>query len=120
MYAVIPGESNTFDIVCDSLGEQELILVSTPNISLENITEVYSKDMERAEKLLSNQHWFAHDAAVAYIKLYWMIVFNKKRPSIIPNYIIPNEYEVLFQLTQNSGLSIALERNARSFLKSGH
>ncbi len=118
LYAIIPGEVNTFDIICNSLRDQQLILVATPDISLNEIIKIYKNDKENAEKLLSNYPWFAHDAAVGYIKLYWMSVFNKKRPSIIPTCIIPNEYEVLYQLAQSSGISIALEVNASPFIDS--
>ncbi len=38
---------------------------------------------------------------------------------MIPNYVIPNEYETLFQLSQGSGLSVALEVNAAPFIKAG-
>ena len=72
---------------------------------------------KKAEQILTRQKWFAHDAAAGYIKLFWLHRFNKKRPAIVPNYVIPNEFESLFQLTKSSGLSVALDSTALPFLK---
>ena len=54
-----------------------------------------------------------------FIKIYWLNIFDKKRPSIVPNYIIPNEYEVLFQQSLGSGLSVAFDNNVEPFVKNG-
>ncbi|UTW66189.1 LysR family transcriptional regulator [bacterium SCSIO 12643] len=119
LYAIIPDEINTFDIICRPLKRQNLILVGTPDINLERIKDTMKKHPDQAEKMLLQQKWYAHDPAVGYIKLFWIDTFNRKRPAIIPNYIIPNEYELLFQQSQGSGLSIALEQNAAPFISEG-
>lgn len=119
LYAVIPDQTNTFDIICHPVFEQELIIVGTPDIDMSGLNKLYKKDMDSAEQLLTNQKWYAHDAASGYIKFYWVSMFNKKRPAIIPNFIIPNEYETLFQLSNGSGLSVALDTIAKPFLKKG-
>ncbi|MFK7810534.1 MAG: LysR family transcriptional regulator [Saprospiraceae bacterium] len=119
LYAMIPDEVNTFDIICQPLYKQPLILVHTPDIDLSGFNKLYKSDLRKAEQLLTNQIWYAHNTASSYIKLLWITAFNKKRPAVIPNYVIPNEYEVLFQLSRGSGLSVALEQNAAPFLKDG-
>lgn len=119
LYAVVPEEIDTFDLICDVLYAHRLILVATPDIKLEELNKTYKDDIHKAERLLTNQIWYAHDAASSYIKLYWLNIFNKKRPAIVPNYVIPNEYETLFQLSKGSGLSIAIENNAAPFIKKG-
>ncbi len=119
LYAIIPGETNTFDLINDVISDQQLVLVSTPDIDLTEVKQLYKKDIYQAEKLLSKQKWFAHDSGIGYVKVFWIEIFNKKRPAIIPNYVIPNEYDVLDQMSKTSGVSIALKVNAQSFLDSG-
>lgn len=120
LYALVPEEVNTFDIICQPLYDQKLIMVASPSIEMTAFPNLYRKDKLEAEKFLNNQKWYAHDSASGYIKLYWITKFDKKRPAIIPNYVIPNEYEVLFQQAQGKGLSIALDSNAIPFLEKGH
>ena len=119
LYAIVPDEINSFDIVGHSLQRQNLILVGTPDLELNGLKKLWKTERDQAEKLLMQQKWYAHDSASGYIKLFWMVIFNRKRPAIVPNYIIPNEYEVLFQLAQGSGLSVAIEQNATPFIQEG-
>lgn len=95
------------------------MLLGTPDLNLHGMDKLLKSNREEAERTLIKQKWYAHDSASGYIKLFWISVFDRKRPSIIPNYIIPNEYEVLFQLSQGSGLSIALAQNAAPFIAEG-
>ncbi len=117
LYGIIPGEADTFDINYNILFKQKLVLVQTPGLLDPSIAELYRSDSEGTQQLLTNQKWFAHDAAAGYIKLFWLHRFNKKRPSIVPNYVIPNEYETLFQLSESKGLTVALDSTVTPFLK---
>lgn len=120
LYAIIPEEINTFDTVCYPLEEQELVLVSSVDLNLKNLNTLINKSPSEAQKQLGLYKWYAHDAASGYIKLFWLNIFDKKRPNIIPNYIIPNEFEVLYQLANGEkGFSVALKTVARSFVKDG-
>jgi DNA-binding transcriptional LysR family regulator len=119
LYAIVPDEINSFDIIGHPLKRQELILVGTPGLELQGIRKLWETDKNQAEKTLIEQKWYAHDSASSYIKLFWISAFNRKRPAIVPNYVIPNEYEVLFQLSQGSGLSVALAQNAAPFIANG-
>lgn len=117
LYAIVPDDVNTFDIDCHPMNEQKLVLLASPNLELGNFAALYKSDKNEAEKRLTNQQWFAHDSASGYIKLYWISMFDKKRPAIIPNFVIPNEYEVLFQQSNGTGLSVALESTSLPFIK---
>ncbi len=119
LYAIIPDEINTFDALCYPLLHQRLVLVATPDIDMSEIEAAYKRNKTKAEQLLSEHRWYAHDTASSYIKMYWLDVFNKKRPAIVPNYVIPNEYEVLFQQSKGSGLSIAVANHVVPFIKEG-
>lgn len=117
LYGIIPGETDTFDINFDHLFDQKLVLVQTPGLLPPDLNRVFVSNSQKAEQILSRQQWFAHDAAAGYIKLFWLHRFHKKRPTIVPNYVIPNEYESLFQLSKSVGLSVALDSTAAPFIK---
>ena len=117
LYAVIPDKINTFDTLCHKIREQKILLVGTPDIDLTEFKKLYITDRRLSEEWLSKQTWYAHDNNSNFIKMYWLTVFDKKRPSIVPNYIIPNEYEVLFQQSHGSGLSVAFNTTLEPFLK---
>lgn len=119
LYAIVPGETNTFDLICDPLFNQHLVLVATNDIELGDLKNLIDTDSEKAERLLTNQIWYAHDTVSSFIKLFWITVFNKKRPSIVPNYVVPNEFEILQQMSKGSGLSIALKQTAHIFEQQG-
>lgn len=119
MYAVIPDKINTFDTICNKIREQKVLLVGTPDVDFAEFENLYKKGLSLAEPWLKQHTWYAHDNNSNFIKIYWLTVFNKKRPSIIPNYIVPNEYEVLFQQSAGSGLSVAFNTTVAPFLKSG-
>ncbi len=119
LYAIVPNSVNRFDLLCYPLHKQKMVLVGTPDIDFKEFGNLFAEDTLKAEKWLGKHNWYAHNSASSFIKLYWLNVFDKKRPNIIPNYVIPNEYEVLFQLSQGSGLSVALNTNAAPFIKDG-
>ncbi len=119
LYAIVPGEVNTFDIISHHMEDQNLVLVHTPDIDLSGINQMLKQNPIEAENILVKQTWYAHDTSSSYIKLFWMALFNKKRPAIIPNYVIPNETEVLNQLVKGSGLSVALETNVKAYINNG-
>lgn len=120
LYAIVPDVINTFDTLCYPIEEQELILVSSNDIDIPDLKQLIAESPTKAQKELSKYKWFAHDAASSYIKLFWIHIFNKKRPNIIPNYIVPNEFEVVNQLAnEGSGFTIALASIARPFIKQG-
>jgi hypothetical protein len=68
------------------------------------------------ENWLNDQKWFSHDSGIPHIKLFWLHVFNKKRPSMIPNYIIPSEYEMMELLSKNTGIAVVWNVNAKDFI----
>lgn len=116
LYALVPDELNTFDTLSFPLKSQKMILAGTPDIDFSVLKNLYKRSHQEAQNWLADHQWYAHDNNSNFIKFYWLNVFNKKRPAIVPNYIIPNEYEVLFQQTLGSGLSIAFDNNVEPFL----
>ncbi|MEO9967941.1 MAG: LysR family transcriptional regulator [Reichenbachiella sp.] len=119
LYAIVPGELNTFDTFSHHLTHQKIVLVGTPDVDFNPLKKLYQKNKEAAQHWLAEHKWYAHDNNSNFIKIFWLNVFDKKRPAIVPNYIVPNEYEVLFQQTLGSGLSVAFDSTVEPFAKAG-
>ncbi|MTI30736.1 LysR family transcriptional regulator [Xanthovirga aplysinae] len=115
--AIITQEITHFDVTCHVLQEQHFVLAGTPDIDFIALQRLFKEDKVKAEKWLSPQVWFSHDMRGSFIKKYWLITFDKKRPSFIPNYVIPNEFEVLKQQAKASGLSVTLDSTLKPFLE---
>jgi len=77
---------------------------------------IKNKDFTGIENWLNDQKWFSHDSGIPHVKLFCLHVFNIKRPSMIPNYIIPSEYEILELLSKNTGIAVVWNVNAMGFL----
>jgi len=79
--------------------------------------EIKNKNYTNSENWLNQQKWYSFDARIPHVKLFWLHVFDKKRPSMISNYIIPSESEMLSTLAENSGISVVWDINAKQYLK---
>jgi hypothetical protein len=117
-FAIVTKKFDTFDTVQKKLGEIQQVVVASNNVDASNLkTKGKNIDYEGVENWFNQQKWFNHDAGIPHIKLFWLHVFNKKRPSIIPNYIIPSEYEMLDVLSKNTGVAVSWDINAKSFIQ---
>ena len=118
-YAVVPEQIDRFDAFCYPIMPQNVVLVGTNDIDFSQLKDIYKTDKPAAEKWLKSFKWFSHDHNSSFIKYYWLKMFDKKRPGIVPNYVVPNEHEVLFQQSRNSGLSVAFDSVVKTFVKEG-
>ena len=116
-FAIVTAKYDTFDTVQKKLGEMRQIIVGSPNVdAIELSHHIKSDNYDAVEDWLNEQKWFSHDSGIPHVKLFWLHVFNKKRPSMVPNYIIPSEYEMLEVLTKNEGIGISWDINAKHFI----
>jgi DNA-binding transcriptional LysR family regulator len=116
-FAVVTKQYDTFDTVQKKVGEIKQIIVGSSNIdALELKKNIRNKDFVAIEHWLNEQKWFSHNAQIPHIKLFWLHVFNKKRPSMIPNYIIPSEYEMLEIISKSKGIGVVWNVNAKNFI----
>lgn len=116
-FAVVTKKYDTFDTVQDKLGEIKQIIIGSPNIDVSEVkSKIKVKDFTEVEHWLNKQKWYSHDSGIPHIKLFWLYVFNKKRPSMIPNYIVPSEYEMMEALSKNTGVSVVWNCNAKAFI----
>ena len=117
-FAIVTKQYDTFDTIHKKIGQIKLILVGATTIDTSVFKEeIKIKNLTVIENWLKQQKWYSYDARIPHIKLFWMYVFNKKRPSIVANYIIPSEYEMLQILAKNKGVAIVWDCNAQNLLK---
>ena len=114
-FAIVTKQYDTFDTLQQQLGEIKQVVVATPDIDLQIVKEnITANDLVAIEHWMNDQKWYSHDSGIPHIKLFWLHVFNKKRPAIIANYIIPSENEMIAILAQNTGISVVWDCNVAS------
>jgi DNA-binding transcriptional LysR family regulator len=117
-FAIVTKKFDTFDTIQKKVGEIKQVIVGSTNIDLSIIKpKIKTRELETIENWLNEQKWYSHDAGIPHIKLFWLHVFAKKRPSMIANYIIPSEYEMLEILSKNTGVSIVWDINAKNLIQ---
>lgn len=117
-FAIVNKKFDTFDTIQKKAGEIKQIVVGSTDIDISTIKQnIKTKDFKTIENWLNEQKWYSHDAGIPHIKLFWLHVFAKKRPSIIANYIIPSEYEMLEILSKNSGVAVTWNINAKNLIQ---
>ena len=115
--AIVTQQYDTFDTIQKKLGEIKQIIVGSATIDTSDLqSNIKSNNLTAIENWLNDQKWFSHDARIPHIKLFWLHVFNKKRPSMVPNYIIPSEYEMLEIMSKNTGIAVTWDCNAKGFI----
>ncbi|WP_035669209.1 LysR family transcriptional regulator [Flavobacterium sp. 83] len=116
-FAIVTKKFDTFDTIQKKVGEIKQVIVGSNNIDDSELkSNIKIKDFTALEHWLNDQKWFSHNAQIPHIKLFWLHVFNKKRPSMVPNYIIPSEYEMLEILSRNTGIGVVWDINAKHFI----
>lgn len=117
-FAVVTKRFDTFDTIYEIIGKIKLVVVGSTNLDVTDFRQKLKSDNAvEIEQWLNDQKWYSHDARIPHVKLFWLHAFNKKRPAIVPNYIIPSESEMLEMLSRNSGISITWNCNSRKYIK---
>lgn len=117
-FAITTKRFDTFDTTYEIVGKIKLIMVAPTSLDITDFRQVLKSDnFTEIEKWLNAQKWYSHDARIPHIKVFWLHAFNKKRPSLVPNYIIPSESEMLEMLSRNYGVAITWNCNARKYIK---
>ena len=117
-FAVVTKKFDTFDTIYEIIGKIKLVVVGSTNLDITDFRQKLKSDnATEIEQWLNDQKWYSHDARIPHVKLFWLHAFNKKRPAIVPNYIIPSESEMLEMLSRNTGIAITWNCNSRKYIK---
>lgn len=120
-FAIVTQQFDTFDTISSKVGVIKQIIVGSRTVEQKGFKALLkTNDHETIEQWLNEQVWFTHDAGIPHVKLFWLHVFDKKRPAIIPNYIIPSEFEMLSTVANSTGVALTWNCNAKSFLDSAN
>lgn len=120
-FAIVTQQFDTFDTISSKVGVIKQIIVGSKTVDQKDFKVLLkTNDHETIEQWLNEQVWFTHDAGIPHVKLFWLHVFDKKRPAIIPNYIIPSEFEMLSTVANSTGVALTWNCNAKSFLDSAN
>jgi DNA-binding transcriptional LysR family regulator len=116
--AIVTKKFDTFDTIQKKVGHIKQVIVGSLDIDLSIVkSNIKTKNYVAVENWLNDQKWYSHDAGIPHIKLFWLHVFAKKRPSIVANYIIPSEYEMLEILSKNNGVAVTWNSNAKNLIQ---
>ena len=117
-FAIVTKQYDTFDTIQKTVGKIKQVIIGSNTIDASSLKlNIKNKDFNATESWLNEQKWFSHDAGIPHVKLFWLHVFNKKRPSMVPNYIIPSEHEMIEILSRNAGVAVVWDINVRDFLE---
>ena len=120
-FAIVTKKFETFDTIQKELGTIKQLIVASPDLDLNLCKkEIEAGNFSIVEQWLNQQKWYNYDARIPHVKLFWLHVFDKKRPTLISNYIIPSENELLTVLSRNTGLAIVWDINAKDFIEKGN
>ena len=115
-FAIVTKKYDTFDTIQKKIGNIKQVIVSSMDIDVSGI-KAKLKDLAVMEHWLNEQRWFNFNAEIPHVKLFWLHVFNKKRPTLMSSYIIPSEYEMLEILSRNSGVALSWNINTKHFIQ---
>lgn len=120
-FAIVTKKFETFDTIQKELGTIKQVIVASSDLDLNLCkNEIEAGNISIVEQWLNQQKWYNYDARIPHVKLFWLHVFDKKRPTLISNYIIPSENELLTALSRNTGLAIVWNINAKAFINEGN
>ncbi|MBE0390619.1 LysR family transcriptional regulator [Flavobacterium sp. PL002] len=116
-FAITTQQYDTFDTVLSKVGQIKQVIVGSAAIDASEVkAKIKKEDFVAVEYWLNEQKWYSHDARIPHVKVFWLHVFDKKRPTIIPNYIIPSEFEMLSAMEKNNGIAVSWDCNVKSFI----
>lgn len=115
--AIIHQKVETFDTLSHKILSSPLVIVGHPDIdTVELDRHIDNNDLRKIQHWLERQTWFSHMSTNPFIKLFWLHCFGKKRPRVFTNYIIPNEYFMLEELSKVEGVGVTVLENAKEFI----
>ncbi|MCG9792044.1 LysR family transcriptional regulator [Flavobacterium algicola] len=117
-FAIVTQKIDTYDTIQQRLGDIKPVIIGSNSIDTTELQEFLKEnDWNATETWLNEKRWYTIDARISHIKLFWMYVFDKKRPTLFANYIIPSEYEMIETLANNHGVGITWSCNAKLFIE---
>ncbi|WP_418264370.1 LysR family transcriptional regulator [Flavobacterium faecale] len=116
-FAIVTQKIDTYDTIQQHIGEIKPVIIGSMDIDVSELNQtIADQNWNATETWLNEKRWYTFDARIPHIKLFWLHVFDKKRPTLVPNYIIPSEYEMITSIAKNQGVGITWNCNAQPFI----
>lgn len=105
------------DIIYEPILTSNFLLVSNTTFTTTDFdTYIKNQELDKAEKWLCEQDWFAYSSDLAIIRRFWLENF-KKRPTIKPRFIVPDFNSILKGISFGSGLTIVPDYLAQEYIE---
>lgn len=105
------------DIIYEPIVNENFLLVSDSGLDTTTFNEYITNDeLDKAERWLSEQDWYAYSSDLAIIRRFWLENF-KKRPTIKPRFIIPDFNSILKGISCGAGITIASDYLVKDHIK---
>ncbi|MCK7555608.1 LysR family transcriptional regulator [Chitinophaga sedimenti] len=92
--------------IYESILEENFVIVGSANIKTATFKRyLKAGDLERAEKWLLEQDWYAYSNNLTFIRKFWLTNF-RKRPLVNPKYVIPDLNTITHAISNGNGISI--------------
>ncbi|MBF4483467.1 LysR family transcriptional regulator [Flavobacterium sp. CSZ] len=121
LYFVITSNRNDEkDIVYEPILAANLLLVGNKEFDTAEFYHfIINNELDKAEKWLCDQDWYAYSSDLAIIRRFWLENF-KKRPTIKPRFVIPDYNSILKGIRFGSGITIATDYLVQDDIEQNH
>ncbi len=94
-------------IVYEPVLQEQFLLAGSPALDTAAFDEhIANNELNKAEQWLGSLPWFAYSSDLMIIRRFWLENF-RKRPSLRPQFIIPDFDAILEAIMQGNGVTIA-------------
>ncbi|OIV40408.1 LysR family transcriptional regulator [Flavobacterium johnsoniae] len=121
LYFVITSNRNDEkDIVYEPVRTANLLLVGNTEFDTAEFDQfIKNNELDKTEKWLCDQDWYAYSSDLAIIRRFWLENF-KKRPTIKPRFVIPDYNSILKGIRFGSGITIASDYLVQDDIAQNH
>lgn len=105
------------DIIYEPILQENFLLVGHPDFDTKTLHNyIAERDMDKAERFLCEQDWYAYSSDLAIIRRFWLENF-RKRPTIKPRFIIPDFNSIIKGISRGTGITIASDYLVKDLIK---
>jgi len=107
------------NIIYEPAMHEKFLLVANAGLNtMEFEQHLDNGELDKAEEWLLMQNWFAYSSDLMIIRRFWLENF-RKRPSVKPQFIIPDFDAIISSLSHGEGVSIVADYLVKDLLAQG-
>jgi DNA-binding transcriptional LysR family regulator len=118
-FVITPKNGNNLKLSFEPIFSEKLMMVVSPNMDTSIFDNLIAGErFIESERWLVDQHWFSYSSDLMGIRKFWLNNF-KKRPGVVPKFIIPDFHTILRGVAKGNGIAIVSEIVAREMVDDG-